>query len=82
MNNKLSLINHEGDCLWAVRNEVDEIVIYDQWRSLVTTLTIPEFCSWIDGEFDITDSHDKPWNWNKEHKEAKPSMFKLLNFLK
>jgi hypothetical protein len=79
--NKFGLINHEGDCLWAIRDK-ENVVVYDQWRSLVSTMSIQEFCSWIDGEIGLTDSHDKTWYWTKEHREAKPSMFKLLNFLK
>lgn len=77
---KFSLINHEGDVLWAIRDE-DKVVIYDQWKELVDIMSVELFCTWIDGTIGLTDSQGKTWHWNKEHREAKPNMFKLLNFL-
>jgi hypothetical protein len=78
---KLSLINHEGDCLWAIRSG-DDVVVYDQWEDLVEILNVEKFCLWLDGETGLTDSHGKTWYWTKESREAKPSMWKLINFLK
>ena len=78
---KFSLINHEGDCLWAIR-DADKVVIYDQWESLVDIMDIPSFCKWIDGYIALIDSNGKAWDWTKEHRDSKPGMLKLLNFLK
>lgn len=78
---KFSLINHEGDCLWAIR-DADKVVVYDQWESLVDIMDIPSFCKWIDGDIALIDSNGKTWYWTNEHRDAKPGMFKLLNFLK
>jgi hypothetical protein len=78
---KFSLINYEGDCLWAIR-DADKVVIYDQWESLVDIMDIPSFCKWIDGDIALIDSNGKAWDWTKEHRDSKPGMFKLLNFLK
>ena len=79
--NKFSLINHEGDVLWAKRDN-DKVVIYDQWDELVDIISVELFCTWIDGEIGLTDTKGKAWFWNKEHRDTKPSMWKLLNFLK
>lgn len=78
---KFSLINHEGDVLWAKRDD-DNIVIYDQWEDLVDIMPIESFCEWLDGSMGLTDSQGKTWYWAKEHRDAKPSMWKLLQFLK
>ena len=79
--NKFSLINHEGDCLWAIRED-DNIIIRDQWGELVDIMTITQFCGWIDGDVGLIDSKDTTWYYTKEHRDAKPSMWKLLQFLK
>ncbi len=78
---KLTLIDHEGPCLWAIRSG-DDVVIYDQHEDLVDILKVDKFCLWIDGEVGLTDSDGKTWFWTKEHHDAKPSMWKLLQFLK
>jgi len=78
---KFSLINYEGDVLWAKRDG-DKVVIYDQWESLVDIMTVPKFCEWLDGDIGLTDSEGKTWYWTKEHRDAKPTMAEVLNFLK
>jgi hypothetical protein len=78
---KFSLINHEGDVLWAIR-DAEKIVIYDQWESLVDIVDVKHFCEWLDGHIGLTDSNGKTWYWTKEYRDAKPSMFSLINFLK
>jgi hypothetical protein len=78
---KIVLINYEGACLWAL-NTSDGIVIYDQWESLVDILTEEAFLEWIDGEFWLMDSEGKKWVFTEEHKDAKPSVREIINFLK
>ena len=78
---KFSLVNYEGDALWAKRDG-DKVVIYDQWESLVDIMTVPKFCEWLDGDIGLTDSEGKTWYWTKEHRDAKPTMAEVLNFLK
>lgn len=78
---KFSLINYEGDVLWAKRDG-GKVVIYDQWESLVDTITVPKFCEWLGGDIGLIDSVGKTWYWTKEHRDAKPTMAEVLNFLK
>lgn len=78
---RISLINYEGDCLWAL-NTPDGIVVYDQWESLVEILTEENFLKWVDGEFGLTDSEGKEWFYTKEHRDARATAQQIFNFLK
>lgn len=87
--NRLSLINYEGDCLYAVKSDTEsdgiQIVVYDQYDSLCEIYdTVEQFLDWIDGnaEYGIVDSKGKEWFFEKEHKDAKPSFKKIYAFLK
>lgn len=79
---RISLINHEGDCLWAMRSDDGGVVVYDQWEDIVDIMSIPDFCSWIDGETGLRDSSGKTWYWNDESRDAKPGIYRVFNFLK
>jgi hypothetical protein len=79
---KLGLINYEGDCLRAVKINNYQVEIQDQYGETCATLMIDELYAFIDGDFDITDSQGKQWNYPKEHKDAKPSHSKVYQFVK
>jgi hypothetical protein len=78
--NRISLINYEGDCLWAKR-EGEEIVVYDQWDGISDILTTEKFLDWVDGKFGLSDSEGKTWFFNKEATLAKPSFKEIYFFL-
>lgn len=78
--NRISLINYEGDCLWAKRED-NEIVVYDQWDGISDILTIEKFLDWVDGKFGLSDSEGKTWFFNKEAKDAKPDFKEIYFFL-
>jgi len=77
----LGLINYEGDCLKAVK-ENNELHIIDQYGKTVETFTSTQFFDFIDGIVDITDSKGKSWNYPSEHRDAKPSVGTIYNFVK
>lgn len=78
--NRISLINYEGDCLWAKRDD-EEIVVYDQWDGIVEILNTEKFLDWIDGKFGLIDSEGKAWFFQREPREAKPSFKEIFFFL-
>lgn len=77
----LGLINYEGDCLKAIKED-GSIIIKDQYGSVVDTLTPEQLYEFIDGSRNIVDSKGKSWNFPNESKEAKPSYCKIYNFVK
>ena len=78
--NRISLINYEGDCLWAKR-EGKEIVIYDQWDSIVDILNAEKFLDWVDGKFELSDSEGKKWVFQKEALDARAKFKEIFFFL-
>jgi hypothetical protein len=79
--NELSLLNFEGDALWAKKAGKDEYVVYDQWSSIVDVLTEDDFLNFLDGKLELSDSSGKTWNFRKEHYEAKPHYRDIINFM-
>jgi hypothetical protein len=77
---KLGLINYEGDCLKAVKED-DMIKIIDQYGKTTNTLTEQQFLLFINGSLEIVDSKGKVWNYTKESEEAKPTLRKVVDFL-
>jgi hypothetical protein len=78
---KLGLINYEGDCLKALKDE-DKVLIQDQYGETCKILTVEEFYGFLDGLFNIVDSRGKSWNFPSEHHEAKPSHSRIYHFMK
>ena len=78
---KLGLINYEGDCLRAYRDD-ELILIQDQYLKTVGSLSIEEFYEFIDGSLEIVDSQGKSWNFANEHPEARPKPSKIYEFIK
>jgi hypothetical protein len=79
---KLGLINYEGDCLSAVKINNYQVEIQDQYGETCLTLEIDGLYAFIDGNFDITDSRGKLWNYPSQSIEARPSNSKVYQFVK
>lgn len=79
--NVLGLINYEGDCLRAKKKSMNEYVIKDQHNVKLTTWDLNQFCDFLDGKLEITDSHGKTWNYQKEDNESKPKIMELVLFI-
>jgi hypothetical protein len=77
---KLSLINYEGDCLHA-KKENGKILVIDQWGKTVETLTTKDLLEFVFGAIDIEDSRGKSWNFQKESSDATPSLQKVYEFI-
>lgn len=77
---KLGLINYEGDCLSAVK-ENGKYSIVDQYGKTVVCLDKLEFQHFLEGEFSIADSKGKAWNYKTVHADAKPKTQDLVKFL-
>lgn len=77
---KIVLLNYEGAVLTAHKH-VNLFIVTDQWKEIVKIMLADDIEEFIEGKFDITDSHGKSWNYAKEHSGAKPSDEKLKEFL-
>lgn len=80
--NKISLINYEGDCIWAKKNKEGDFMIYDQYGSMIEKVNVLEFQNWIDGIIPFVDSKGKSWFYTDHHSDAKPSSKSLFEFIK
>jgi hypothetical protein len=79
---KLGLINYEGDCLFAVRDDgPGEILVVDQYREPVERLTLTDFYKFLEGSLEITDSKGKSWNFANEHREAQAKPADICRFI-
>ena len=79
--NKLGLINYEGDCLRATK-ENNEILIWDQYGVIVGRFDAPQLYGFIDGLINVVDSKGKEWNYPSESKDSKPSYSMIYHFVK
>ena len=77
----LGLINYEGDCLKAVKQN-NEILIVDQYGETLETFTVKKFYEFICGLVNVVDSKGKTWNYPSEHVNARPSMETINQFVK
>ena len=80
MNMKLGLINYEGSCLTAIKKRTD-FVIRDQYGVVVDILGADELLQFVTGKRDIADSHGRVWNCAQEHREAKPKLKDVYEFI-
>lgn len=79
---KLGLINYEGDCLSAVRDDGSgEILIVDQYREPVEHLTLNDFYRFLDGSLEIKDSKGRSWNFANEHRDAQAKPTDICKFV-
>ena len=77
---KLGLINYEGDCLSAIKED-GKIYIRDQYGVDVEILNTKTFLNFIDGNMEITDSRGKSWNYLNESVDSKPQPSKIFDFI-
>ena len=80
MNMKLGLINYEGSCLTAIKKQTD-FVIQDQYGVVVDILGADELLQFVNGKRDIVDSEGRVWNCAHEHREAKPKLKEVYEFI-
>jgi len=83
---KLELVNIEGPVLVAYKFHSDETnemyVIYDEWhKEPIARFHKAELLEFINGKRTISDSHERIWNYAKQHSDTKPSEEKLKEFL-
>lgn len=79
---KISLINYEGDCIWAKKSKEGDFLIYDQYGSMIEQVDLLEFQNWIDGTRSFVDSKGKSWFYTDHHSDAKPGSKSLFDFIK
>jgi hypothetical protein len=79
---RLGLINYEGDCIYAKKTPEGNILIYDQYNSLIDVADFLEMSNWIEGVIPFKDSKGKEWFYPEAHKEAKPTVEDIFNFIK
>ena len=78
---RLSLINYEGDNLWAIKVEEDKFIVYDQHECIVDILDFVSFCSFLDGDINLIDSDGKIWNYLKESQSSKSKINVIFDFI-
>lgn len=76
----LELINYEGPVL-KLGCVSGDLVIYDQWDSIVDVLDTIGFCKFLDGKKTFVDSHGKSWNWSREHPDARTPLYKIFDYI-
>lgn len=81
MKDILELINYEGPCLKVIKG-YNTLIVKDQYSKIVLECNAEVLYEFISGTIDIEDSKGKIWNFPSEHKDAKPSLFKIYEFLK
>jgi len=81
MKDKLGLINYEGDCLKVIKG-YNTLIVKDQYGKVALETDVKGLYDFIDGTSNIIYSKGKEWDFLKEHKDAKPSLFKIHEFLK
>ena len=77
---RLDLINYEGACLRAIKED-NLIIIKDQYNEVGSTLTLTAFTDFINGTSTIADSRGKSWNFLSEHKNTRPTSEMIQNFM-
>lgn len=58
----LDLVNSEGPLLKLIKSKKSFIIV-DEWQVQLTILTKDEVIKFINGEFNLTDSHQRKWNF-------------------
>ena len=81
----MGLLNFEGDVLTAHRIpgilEDPLFLITDQWKNPIKLLTKEQFFNFLLGDFSITDTYGRAWNWPIESEDARPSANRLKIFM-
>lgn len=77
---RMGLLNSEGDLLVAYKTPSDYMIM-DQWGVCVDILSEDDLKSFIIGEYNITDSKGRIFNYVASEDGMKPSNKKLETFL-
>ena len=81
----IGLLNFEGDVLTAHRIsgvlEGPLFLITDQWKNPVKLLTKEQLLNFLIGDFSITDTDGRSWNWPSESADARPGENRLKIFI-
>ena len=76
----LDLLNSEGGIL-KMHETAHGILVVDQYRQTIREFTVDEIVDYVNGKFDITDSHGRVWNFPEQSIHMKPSPSNLSIFL-
>lgn len=79
---KLGLLNYEGDVLRMKRVGHNQFLIEDQWKNSLGVYTASFIKDFIEGKVEIVDSSNHAWNFAEAHENAKPTVEKVLNFIR
>ena len=77
-NKTLELLNSEGTVLHAEKinegSSSERFVIWDEWaKEPVDYFNHGEFKMFINGHIEVIDSHERIWNYSKQHDGMKAS---------
>ena len=78
---KLGLLNFEGDVIKMSKPKGDGIAIYDQWDNHIHTVDILGLCRWLDGTTPFVDAKGKEWFYTREHIDARRSLHAIFSFI-
>jgi hypothetical protein len=76
----LDLLNSEGGIL-KMHETTHGILVVDQYRQTIREFTADEIVDYVNGKFDITDSHGRVWHFPEQSIHMKPSPSDLSFFL-
>lgn len=77
---QIDLVNSEGPLLKLIKSKKSFIVV-DEWKVQLATLSKEEVIDFIDGTFNLTDSHGRVWNYPKVSSGMRQKTEKILNFI-
>lgn len=80
MNDRIGLLNFEGDVLQLVRDG-QMFTVIDQWKKPVAKLTIEGVLKYCSGDISIYDTAGTEWSFLKESENARVKLSKLTEFL-
>jgi hypothetical protein len=78
----LGLLNYEGDVLKMRRVGYNKFLIEDQWKKSLGVYTSSFIADFIGGKVELIDSQNNSWNFATAHENAKPTIEKVLEFIK
>jgi hypothetical protein len=77
---QIDLVNSEGPLLKLIKSKKSFIVV-DEWKVQLATLSKEEVIDFIDGNFNLTDSHGRVWNYPKVSSGMRQKTEKILDFI-
>ncbi len=77
---QIDLVNSEGPLLKLIKSKKSFIVV-DEWKVQLATLSKKEVIDFINGHFNLTDSHGRVWNYPKVSLVMRQKTEKILDFI-